>query len=88
MGVQRNTNKKVHEWAPGRPLRACPLGAPSGRPLRAHPLSAPSGRALRVRPPGMPSGRTLPDTPSLLQGACLQHAFFGLYFLIFIYLIN
>ena len=88
MWIQRNTNKQVHEWAPGRPLQACSPGAPSGRPLRARPLSAPSGRTLRVRPPGMLSGLTLADTPSLLQGACLQHAFFGLCSLISIYLIN
>ena len=88
MWIQRNTNKQVHEWAPGRPLQACSPGAPSGRPLRARPLSAPSGRTIRVRPPSMLSGLTLADAPSLLQGACLQHAFFGPYYLIFIYSID
>ena len=75
----KNRTKTKNKWGyKGIQTKRCINGSPG----------APSGRALRVRPPGMPSGRTLPDTPSLLQGACLQHAFFGLYPIIFIYSIN
>ena len=48
MGIQRNTNKKVHEWAP----RAPPPGTPSERPLRPRPPGASSGHALWAHPAG------------------------------------